>query len=402
MCLPHMWPTDMFIASQTARRGGKATGFSVVELMVAVTIGMLAIMFATRLIVNSEQNKSAALGGSDQMQNGMLALFSINEDAAQAGWGLNDNLVAGCNTKFSDTSGYALASADRGGVAVTPLAPVVIENNANGSDRISLYTGSSPSGVGSVKVTASYAGADTLQIATPAPFGFLKDDVILVAPEPAGGDCALAQLTATPVNTTLTFSAIGTARYNRNGLGPAFKAGQARVFNLGPARSLALHTWSVQNGVLLLRASNLAGAVDEASTVVDNIVALKAQYGFAEGAGAFDPSAGWKVTRWSNTMINADGDTVNGSAIDYQRVVAVRVAVVARSKVPEKPNSTTGVCGATATAPIVFASATPTGVAASPVTVNVAIPTDPISWQCYRYRAFETIVPIRNAGWRPT
>jgi type IV pilus assembly protein PilW len=391
----------MPIPRDTARRGG-AAGFSVVELMVAVTIGMLAIMFATRLIVGAEQNKSVALGGSDQMQNGMLALFSINEDAAQAGWGLNDNLVAGCNTIFSDTAGYALASADRGGVAVTPLAPVVIENNPNGSDRISLYTGSASSGVGSVKVTEAYASGSTLKIATAAPFGFLKDDVILVVPEPAGGNCALAQLTADPLTTTLTFSPISSARYNRASLGAAFAAGQARVFDLGQARSLALHTWSVQNGVLLLRASNLAGAMAAPSTVVDNIVAIKAQYGFSVGAGAFDTTAGWQMTRWSNTMINADGDVVTGSAIDYQRVVAVRIAVVARSKVPEKADPATGLCSATTDLPTVFASASPANVAAVPVAVNVAIPGDPISWKCYRYRAFESIVPIRNAGWRPT
>jgi type IV pilus assembly protein PilW len=120
------------------------------------------------------------------------------------------------------------------------------------------------------------------------------------------------------------------------------------------------------------------------------------------GAGAFDPTAGWQMTQWSNTMINADSDAVNGSAIDYQRVVAVRIAVVARSKVPEKADPTTGLCSAT-TAPVtVFGNASPAGVAPVPVTVNVAIPGDPISWKCYRYRAFETIVPIRNAGWRPT
>eukprot|EP01034_Spumella_vulgaris_P042745 gene42745-53033_t len=125
--------------------------------MVAVTVGMLAIMFATRLIVNSEQNKAVSLGGSDQMQNGMLALFSISEDAAQAGWGMNDDLIAGCNTVFSDTAGYALPAADRGGVAITPLAAVVIRNNASGSDELSLNSGSSPSGVGSVRVSEAYA-----------------------------------------------------------------------------------------------------------------------------------------------------------------------------------------------------------------------------------------------------
>lgn len=382
-----------------ALHSSRARGFSIVELMVAVTVGMLAIMFATRLIVNAEQNKAISLGSSDQMQNGMLALFSITEDAAQAGWGMNDNLVAGCNTVFSDTGGYALAGADRGGVAVTPLAAVVIVNNPAGSDQISLNAGSSPSGVGSVKVAADYAGANTLSISTAAPFGFLAGDAILVAPEPANGDCALAQLTADPLATTLTFDAGADARYNRNALGAAFAANQSRVFNLGPARNLALHTWTVQNGVLLLRASNLGGASAAGATVVDNIVALKAQYGF--GNGAFTAEFGQQVTQWSNTMVNADGDAVTGGAGDYRAVAAIRVAVVARSKVPEKPDPNTGLCSATTAAPVVFSTASPAGVAALPVTVGVALAGDTISWKCYRYRAFETIIPIRNAGWRP-
>ena len=374
-------------------------GFSIVELMVAVTVGMLAIMFATRLIVSSEQNKAVSLGSSDQMQNGMLALFSITEDAAQAGWGMNDDLVAGCNTVFSDTSGYALAAAQRGGVPVSPLAAVVIVNNAAGSDQLSLNSGTSPSGVGSVKVSENYAGANTIKISTAAPFGFLNGDAVVVAPEPANGDCALAQLTADPLATTLTFSAAAEARYNRNGLGAAFAANQSRVFNLGPARNLSLHTWSVQNGVLLLRASNLGGASAAGSTVVDNIVALKAQYGFSNGT--FSPEFGQQVAQWSNTMVNADGDAVTGGPGDYRAVAAIRVAVVARSKLPEKPDPNTGLCSATTVAPVVFSTASPAGVAAVPVTVSVAITGDPISWKCYRYRAFETIIPIRNAGWRP-
>jgi type IV pilus assembly protein PilW len=101
-------------------------------------------------------------------------------------------------------------------------------------------------------------------------------------------------------------------------------------------------------------------------------------------------------------MINADGDAVTGSPGDYQRVAAVRVAVVARSKVPEKPSAATGQCSATTEKPVVFASASPASVTAVPVTVEVAQANDSISWKCYRYRAFETIIPIRNAGWRPS
>jgi type IV pilus assembly protein PilW len=141
-----------------------------------------------------------------------------------------------------------------------------------------------------------------------------------------------------------------------------------------------------------------AGAV-----VADNIVSIKAQYGFDTRAGAaFQPTSGLQVSQWSASMIDADGDGVAGSAGDYQRVAALRLAVVARSKAPERADASTGTCTATANQPTVFSSAQPAGVAAVPVTINVAVTGDPVDWHCYRYRVFETIVPLRNMSWRPT
>jgi type IV pilus assembly protein PilW len=40
-------------------------------------------------------------------------------------------------------------------------------------------------------------------------------------------------------------------------------------------------------------------------------------------------------------------------------------------------------------------------VTAVPVTVDVAVAGDSNDWRCYRYRVFETVVNLRNAGWRP-
>lgn len=378
-------------------------GFSVVELMVAMTVGLLAITFATRLLVGAEQNKAESLGGSDQMQNGMLALFSINEDAAQAGWGLNDELLAGCNTTFSDTSGYALAVDGSSGVNRTPLAPVIIQHSSTGSDTISLYAGTSQTGVGSVKVRALYAGADTLDIDTQAPFGFAAGDAIVVATEPSGGNCTVAQLSADPLASSLQFSSGDNNRFNTGSLGGnVYAAGRARVFNLGPARNLSLHTWTAANGVLTLRASNLEGATEAGVAVVSNIVALKAQYGFdTRAASVFDTAGSMEVLQWSNTMVDADGVNGIGNAGDYRRVAAVRVAIVARSAAPEKADSA-GTCSATTAQPVVFSTASPSGVPAVPVTVAVALANDPFDWKCYRYRVFEAIIPIRNSGWRPT
>lgn len=374
-------------------------GFSVVEMMVSVVVGMLAVMFATRLLATSETEKSAALGSSDSMQNGMLALFSLNYDASQAGWGINDTLVNGCNTLMKDADGFAMATVKRGGVDTTPLAPVIIVNHGERSDEISLNAGASLSGVGNVTLADLYAGGSEIRVTSNNPFGFNKGDVIVVVPEPAGGDCSIAQLS--DVDKDILHIASG--RYNSGAglLGGVYNQGsKARVFNLGPADKFALHTWSVERGVLRLRASNMSGSVDAAKPVVDNVVAIKAQYGFDRRAG-FDPVFGAQVTTWSADMLDADNSGVEGDAGDFQRITAVRLAVVARSQVPDKPKGSDGTCDTTSEKLTIFGSQTPAGVEANPVTVALDVADDPVHWSCYRYRAFETVVQIRNNAWRP-
>ena len=384
----------------------KNGGFSLVELMVSVVIGMLALLFAMRLMTGSEQTRQSAMGGSDSMQNGMLALFSISGDAGQAGYGLNDPLVTGCNTVFSDTGGYSLAAATRGSSTIHPIAPVVIESNAAGPDKVTFYSGTSVAGTATLRILANYVNGARIYVDR-IPYGFSQGDAILVAPEPAGGDCALAQLSDNPDDLPpppgqqyVVVSQASGYRFNSGNLGASFTGGASRLYNLGAASALSFHTWSVADGFLRLSATNI-GSSAAAAAVADNIVSLKAQYGFDTRAGnAFDPAAGLQVTQWSSTMINADGDSVTGGPGDWQRIAAVRLAVVARSKNPERAGAG-GSCSATASKPGAFGTAAPAGVDAVPVSIDVAVNGDPVDWHCYRYRVFETIVPFRNASWRP-
>lgn len=399
--------------NRTATHAPTQRGFSLIELMISVVIGLLALMFATKLFLASEKNRESSVGGSDSMQNGMQALFTINRDVAQAGWGLNDPLMAGCDTVFADKKGYALASASRtdakGTTTITPMAAALIEDNGADPDTITLYAGSSQTGTGEVGLSKSYGGEATLSVDRIA-FGFMSGDALLVVPEVNDGvkiKCALGQIAAAPtlVSGVQTFSIDSGAAFRFNkagGLGQTYKAGVTRVFNLGPADALAFHTWSINNGFLQLRAANLAGAAQTPQSVVGNVVSIKAQYGFDTTAAAtFNPENGMKIGKWSSAMWDADGDGVTGGPGDYQRIASLRVAVVARSRNPDKP-AADGTCSATADKPVVFASAQSADVAAAPVTVNVAVASDTISWKCYRYRVFETVVPMRNLAWRPT
>jgi type IV pilus assembly protein PilW len=398
----------------------RTPGFSIVELMVSIVIGMLAITFATRLVIGGEKAKDAAVGGSDAMQNGMLALYSLSNDAADAGWGLNDPMLAGCNTEFSDSRGYRMAVAQRAGLDITPLAPVVIEARGANSDLVTFYSGTAQSGIGSVKVAAGYApGESSIAVDSRNPYDFNVGDVLVVAPlASAGGKCTLMQMAGTGSGASanrLTIATGGQFRFNpQAGLATAYDVNLAYIYNLGSAARLHFHTWSVQNGILLLRATDMPGSETSGASVIDNVVSLKAQYGFDNRTIAnYNPNtpgnsswgeattSGMRVGVWSATMIDADGDGLVGGAGDYQRVAAVRLAVVARSKSTERPGAG-GVCNATTVLPTVFAQAAPASVAAVPVEVNVTVTGDPVDWKCYRYRVFETIVPIRNAQWRPS
>ena len=389
-------------------RAPRQAGFSLVELMVSVVIGLLALSFATRMVGQSEKNKQNSLGGSDAMQNGMVAMFSISSDSAEAGWGLNDPILAGCDTNFSDSAGYALSEASRGGATIHPLAAAIIVDNGAAPDQITLYAGSALSGTGSLRLVADFAGGTRIDVDR-IPYGFAQDDVIVVAPETVGAaKCGLAQISNDPAAVPgppqpqyLEINS-GGRRFNGAGLGATYKASQARLFNLGPARQLQFHTWSVDSGFLRLRSTNLSGASAAPATVVDNIVSIKAQYGFDTRPGnSFTPGVAAQVGTWSASMIDADGDGVAGGAGDFQHVVALRLAVVARGKAPERPAPGAS-CSATTAKPVLFASSVPQGVAGVPVTVDVGVAGDSVDWRCYRYRVFETIVPLRNAAWRPT
>jgi type IV pilus assembly protein PilW len=383
-------------------------GFSIVELMVAVVIGMLALLFATKMITGSEQGRHNALGGSDAMQNGMLAMFSISNDANQAGFGMNDPILAGCNTDMTDISGYALAPATRAGNAITPLASVVIVNGGDAPDQISFYAGGALAGTASVRLVDNYTAGTSFGIDR-EPYGFNAGDVIVVAPEKPdalSAKCGLRQVSIKPpagaVTKTLRFDTGTAFRFNSGSVPVNYSGNAARVFNLGPAAKLSFHTWSVDHGYLRLSATDLAGTGGTPTAVTDNIVSIKALYGFDTRVGDnFKPEDSTQIGKWSATMLDADNDGVSGGPGDYQRIVAVRIAVVARNKAPERPAAGQA-CSTTPDRPVLFAAAQPSGVPIVSVTPTVAVAGDTVDWKCYHYRVFENIVPIRNSAWRPT
>jgi type IV pilus assembly protein PilW len=142
--------------------------------------------------------------------------------------------------------------------------------------------------------------------------------------------------------------------------------------------------------------------------VADNIVHMRAQYGLddgvKDGSVPFNTGAGVAGDGLVDRFVSAT--TFNALApLPWQSLIAVRVAVVARSALAEKPHGSNGTdCDATTDG-----TEGPSVPDQRPVwsggLIDVSAtgdpsPSSPLYWKCYRYRVFETTVPLRNWIWK--
>ena len=364
--------------SGPARRSRMNTlGFGLVEIMVAVVIGLLSTIVIFQVFTVFEGQKRTTTSGGDAQQNGLLALYTIERGTRMAGYGINYAPLFGCNVL-----GYDAVPPARN-FSFT-LAPVQITDGAAGApDSVTLVYGNSNQLMASVQLLQAANSTDVSFIVDNS-FGFVAGDVLMVGE--AGKNCSLA--TVTSVASTNVNRATGTytdangtnqiARYNASGgpgvnysiWNPVTQTG-GRLFDLGPAPAVV--TYSVQNSQLV--AQNLI-AGGTASAIVDGIVQLQAQYGRdIDGDGAVD------------TWTPPSPPAAPATPTDWSRVLALRLAVVARSQQAERPDPQTGICSTTTAAP------TWSG--------GTILLTADANWRCYRYRVFETVIPVRNQIWVP-
>jgi type IV pilus assembly protein PilW len=140
-----------------------------------------------------------------------------------------------------------------------------------------------------------------------------------------------------------------------------------------------VNTYSIQNNTLMM-AQGVTAPGQPALPVAANIVQLKALYGK-------DTVGGGTITAWNTTA--------PVTAADWTAVLAVRVALVARSAQPEKPGAS-GCATTTASPTVTWDDASTTA-----LDLTGTAPSGP-AWQCYRYKVFQMSASLRNLIWTPS
>lgn len=379
--------------NSTFHSSSREGGFTLIELMVGLVLGMLTVLVIAQVLVLAEGKKRSVSMGADAQVNGAMALYTLQREIQMAGYGTTSSLDAlGCTVK---------AQFDTNAAFTFTLAPVVINDGPNGApDTITLLRGQTSGFSAPIGLSGAHTNTDD-HFAVNSSFGAVAGNMMIAVPlsqTPGTNWCTLFSVTndsASP-STTLSPTVIphvltttSKGKWNQNSVLPA--GGYAKDDYLLNVGSMLSRSYSIDtaNSAYNLQVSDLSlvnGQPGPAQALYPQIVNLQALY----GKGTKDASGNVIVDTYDNVtpLTNAE----------WQRVVAIRIAVVARSNEYEKD-----LVSASEPKWDVGATATITGPATT--TCNgtskcITLKVDQLAeWQHYRYKVYDAIVPLRNVLW---
>ncbi|NUZ05648.1 PilW family protein [Piscinibacter koreensis] len=353
-------------------------GLSLIEIMVGVAIGLVGVVAIFQTVALWTQHSQTTTSGGDAQIAGTLAIYNLETDLRHGGLGFATAppTVMGCNVTATDARG---AFAFR-------LRPIQINVGAGGGpDTIDVLHGNSSFFVTEQTFSASTANSKALRRRN----GFRAGDLAVVAGNatavPGSADCRLIEITnvSAPDGVTVAHAtgaytsayaasgaASATARFNTPG-SVTFTGGT--IYNLGPQP--VRNTWSIRDSRALIRTELIADA--GGAEVADGVVNLKAEYGIDNTATPDGVVDVWQAA----------------APADWTRVMAVRIAVLVRSRQFEYR------AGTNAPTPTAPTWAGGTFLMKDVDGGSGAAADSPNNWRNYRYRVYERIVPLRNMLW---
>ena len=392
-------------------------GLSLVEILVGVLIGMIGIVVIFQVLAVSENQKRNTTGGAEAQGSGALALFSLEEDAQLAGYGIG---LSG-----PDPIGCMVAARDAtrsGQVLDFRLYPVeIVQGGGNDSDgvanpnpiadEIRVLYGNSSFFVTTRSFTASTGTSKTMDSGGRA--GFNLGDKVVFAGTGASPQCVLAQITCRPADPAGPACTSGASDplmvehdpaaaaypFNDGTILGAFAPTSGFAFNLGqaPRRDVFRVTTAADvQGPNRLIVTDKTFSNGPDVELAAGIVNLQAEYGIDANTDNLIEDSEW------TTATPAPG-------AGWLNVRAIRIAVLARSEQWDKsasasdpsscspnPQWTSGASGALQLTN--FTMTNVDGTADSYADCSES-PPSPNNWRRYRYRVYETVVPLRNMIW---
>lgn len=340
----------------------RCEGTTLIDVLVGLAVGLVSVVVAYQAFVVLDTLRRNDAAVADAQASGAFALLAMEMQAGNAGAGTAavgrwlDTCAAGVDAA-STLRALDILVTD-GGAPERPDSLIV---------RQSLAT--------TVAMTAAFAGAAPAgsDFHIESPDGFAAGDRIVAVSR--SGSCASAQVigVGAPV--------AGVVAIAHTAVTTDFPA-ESVLVNLGPAIRPAALRYDVSSGTL--RSTDVMNG-DAPVPMLSNVANLKFQYGIdSDGDGALDTWSGAATSgAWSAPAVLA------GSRTTLERIKALRIGIIIRGEQVERDSArdfhwVLFDCDAAD-------KSTCPGRLEGTIVATAA--------GSYRYRVFETVVPLRNVIW---
>jgi len=379
-------------------------GLTLIELLVAITIGLVLTLAVTGIVVVSESHRRSTTAVNDANQSGAYAASVLDLAVRSAGSGFvqaADQGAFGCQLSAGAVLPRATAfpapfknSFLAGKTASLRLAPVLIAKNQSdgGSDVLVVMSGNGAAGDVPRRITSA-GDASTLKLDTST--GFNANDLVLVS-RSGTPDCLVEPISSVGTG-TLTLGGAGYAASGPTTAMSSFATDLSTyVTQLGSsgAGNAPFQLFGVGDDNTLFAYDLLSsGTTPTSQALANDVMELHALYGLdSNGDGILDSWASPDAT--GNPAEAAapgyDIDTVMATPAKMKRIVAVRLALVLRDTNYEKDM-------VAPTALTYFGDLkNSAGASLAETTTLAANASTDVDARHYRYRVVETTIPLRN------
>jgi type IV pilus assembly protein PilW len=337
-------------------------GLSLIELLVAMAIGLVVTLAITTVLINSQGLQRTSTALNDASQTGAFATLTLDRATRSAGSGFTQFRAAmGCvlNAAITTPALQTLLPVPTSlpwpapfsnidgspGRAAIVLAPVVIVDGGgpNGDDQLVVMTGNHAFSETARAIDTGTATVNSVVVSNA--MGMRANDLVLVADTTPGSGCMIQQIAAPALNVQVPmagtyFNSVGATR------ALATFAASSAIVPLGWMSNVAgtpnnppsfmIYGVGADNFLYGYDILNTTGAT--AVPVGENVLAMHALYGVRTSATApvtwvaptgatYGASALWGATTTAQSA--AVRNTI-------QSIRAVRIAVVLRSAVEER------------------------------------------------------------------
>jgi type IV pilus assembly protein PilW len=403
----------------------RATGFSLIELLVAMVIGLVVSVAITSVVIRTEGSKRSSTSVNDINQSGAYAAYVLDRIVRSAGSGFSQRWseVYGCtlDVNMGTTHVLPIPAAAPATSAFTNLpltlrlAPVIIGKGLADKtgdvrgDVLIVMGGTAGVGESPQSVKPGSVSASPANLRLENTLGYRTDDMLLLADATVGGGCMMQQVATRSASEYGQDLALGGTYYAAAGTGVnltdfgastlALQLGrddanppQFQAFGVGANRTLMSYD--------LLQPQPGGTALPDAS-IADGVVEMRAVYGLDTTSTPdgildswLDPTAG------SGYEASVLGDGSAASRVKLRRIVAVRIGMILRTSLQERAPQTTA---SSSLGPEGFQQAS-----GRVLTLFSDLPTAVQQTRTlgsgdlnYRFRTLEVTVPLRNVLMAP-